>query len=244
MPRLIDDVRMTEGLAAWGRALPRPDAILVISAHWWGAHHVAIGSTANPVPLYYDFYDFPDRFYQLQWPAPPAREVADRVRQLVDGWRPVVAQSDRGLDHGAFIPLMLMYPDHDIPVVQISQPSLDPAELLDLGIRLRPLRHEGVLVFTTGVLTHHSNVPAGADQEPLPEIVEFDEWLGRRLVEHDLPGLLDYERRGPHVDTVLPTREHFTPLFVALGTCNGSSDVTFPTTGFWYGNSMRSVEFR
>lgn len=244
MPRLVDDARMSKALRAWGRALPRPSAgILVVSAHWTESDQVVIGSLADPVPLLYDFDDFPQRFYDLTWPAPPAREVADRVRDLLGTWLPVESVEERGLDHGAFIPLMLMFPDHDVPVVQISQPSLEPSRLFELGKRLTALRHEGVLIFATGVLTHRSNLASGPRQRPIGEIVEFDTWLGDALARRDIQALLDYESRGPHVQVALPTREHFTPLFVALGAAaDGLRAVRFPTRGFWYGNSMRSVE--
>ena len=151
--------------------------------------------------------------------------------------------SGRGLDHGAFIPLMLMWPDHDIPVLQLSMPSLDPLDLLLLGRQLAPLRDEGVLIFGTGLLTHAPNgaIADGAAAEPF---VAFDRWVTACLNERRFDELADYRARAPHVRTVLPSHEHFAPLFVALGAAiDDLHELTFPTTGFWRGNSMRSVQF-
>src|SRR5262249_26092507 len=136
---LLDDPGWVEELAAWGRALPRPRAIVVVSAHW-EAQPLSIGAVA-PVPLIYDFYGFPEKFYRLRYPAPGAPEVAQRIRELLARAKiACVDEPARGLDHGAYIPLMCMYPAADIPVLQISLPSQDPAQLFAVGQALAPLR--------------------------------------------------------------------------------------------------------
>lgn len=242
-PRLLLHPAWPGRLHAWAQQLPRPSAILIVSSHWTQAP-LTVGSLGDPVPLYYDYYGFPAPFYALTWPAPPARGLAERVAALAGRSRAVGHDPERGLDHGAFIPLMLMFPEHDIPVVEISMPSLEPAALFALGRELAPLRDDGVLIFSTGLVTHASN-GAGADGTATEPFVAFDDWVAAALDDRRFDDLLDYRATAPHVRTVLPTHEHFAPLFVALGAAADDLDaVTFPTTGFWRGNSMRSIEFR
>ncbi len=152
-PMLLDDELWVGELAAWAKALPKPKAILMVSAHW-EEKPLTIGAT-KPVPLVYDFFGFPERFYKLQYASPGAPELAARVRALVkDAGMPVQDDPARGLDHGTYVPLMAMYPEADVPVLQISMPVLDPQALFALGRALGPLRDEGVLIFGSGFLTH------------------------------------------------------------------------------------------
>jgi 4,5-DOPA dioxygenase extradiol len=241
-PRLLLHPAWPDRLHTWARQLPQPHALLIVSAHWEAAP-LTVGSLADPVPLYYDYYGFPEPFYRLSWPAPPARDLAVRIAQLTGSTQSLAHEPARGLDHGAFIPLMLMWPEHDIPVVQLSMPSLDPHALLALGRQLAPLRDEGVLIFGTGLMTHASNgdVADGAAAEPF---LAFDRWVADCLERRRFDELAAYRNTAPHVRTVLPSHEHFAPLFVALGAAiDDLEGLTFPTTGFWRGNSMRSVQF-
>ena len=151
-PPLVDDPIWPGELAAWAAALLRPKAILVISAHWQNAP-LTIGAT-TPVPLVYDFSGFPEKYYRVTYPAPGAPALARRVRELVGAQTPVGEQPARGLDHGAYVPLTVMYPQADVPVLQISMPSLNATQLLTLGRQLAPLRDEGVLIMGSGFLTH------------------------------------------------------------------------------------------
>ncbi|MGE0545838.1 MAG: class III extradiol ring-cleavage dioxygenase [Kofleriaceae bacterium] len=240
-PVLLDDQPWVDELAAWGRALPRPDAIVVVSAHW-EARPLAIGAT-RMVPLIYDFYGFPPRFYRLSYPSPGAPAIAAQVRELLTAskitWQD---QADRGLDHGVYIPLMCMYPEADVPVLQLSLPSEDPRELFELGKALAPLRDHRVLVIGSGFLIHNlatlhlRDTPAWAS--------EFDAWCADVLTRRDVDALLDYKARAPGIDEALPTHEHFVPLIVAAGAA-GDSPVTFPITGFWWNGALtrRSVQF-
>jgi 4,5-DOPA dioxygenase extradiol len=240
-PPLLDDPGWIAELAQWARALPRPREVVVVSAHW-EARPVSIGAT-RPLPLIYDFYGFPERFYRLQYPAPGAPEVAARIRGLLtDAGIAHVDEPTRGLDHGTYIPLLCMYPEADIPVLQISLPSEDPAELLAFGRALAPLRREGVLVIGSGFLTH--NLRALGLRETPAWASELDAWTADVLERHDLDALLDYRRRAPGVREALPTHEHFVPVIVAAGAA-GDSAVRFPITGFWWGGAMtrRSVQF-
>jgi len=148
-PPLMDDPLWPKQLADWAQALPRPKAILVVSAHWEAAP-LMIGATTT-VPLVYDFYGFPERYYQVTYPAPGAPRLGERVRRLVSELTPTAQDPGRGLDHGAYVPLLAMYPEADIPVLQMSMPSEEPRVLLEIGRRLAPLRDEGVLIMGSGL---------------------------------------------------------------------------------------------
>ena len=239
-PMLLDDAAWIAELAQWGKDLPRPRAILMISAHW-EERPLTLGAT-RPVPLVYDFYGFPERFYRLQYASPGAPALADRVRSLVASAGLAIHEApDRGLDHGAYIPLMCMYSQADIPVLQISMPSLDPKQLYALGQALAPLRDEGVLIVGSGFLTHNLRSARGG---PTPAWAsEFDHWIGDLLARGDHDALLDYQRCAPALRLAHPTEEHFAPILVAAGAA-GSDRAEFPIDGFWFGSfTKRSVQF-
>ena len=238
---LLDDAGWIGELAGWAKALPRPRAIVVVSAHW-EERPMSIGAT-RPLPLIYDFYNFPEKFYRLQYPSPGAPEVAQRIRELMAAAKiPCIDEPERGLDHGTYIPLMCMYPEADIPVLQISLPSEDPAELLAMGRALAPLRNEGVLLIGSGFLTH--NLRALSLRETPGWARDFDGWSADVIARRDVDALLDYRHRAPGVRESLPTHEHFVPVIVAVGAA-AESAATFPITGFWWGGAMtrRSVQF-
>lgn len=240
-PPLLDDPAWMRELADWAKVLPRPTAIVVVSAHW-EAHPLAIGAT-RALPLIYDFYGFPERFYRLEYPAPGAPDVAARIRQLLLAARvPHVDAPERGLDHGTYIPLMCMYPAADIPVLQISLPSQDPAELFAVGRALAPLRDEGVLLIGSGFLTH--NLRALHLRETPQWASDLDSWVADVLVRRDHDSLVDYKAKAPGVIESLPTHEHFVPVIVAAGAAPDAR-VSFPITGFWWGGAMtrRSAQF-
>jgi 4,5-DOPA dioxygenase extradiol len=228
-------------LMGWADALPRPTAVLMVSAHWTEAP-ATLGATRT-VPLVYDFYGFPRRYYQQQYPAPGAPALARRVRELLSPRQPVTDDPQRGLDHGAYVPLVAMYPQADVPVLQLSLPSLEPRALLELGRALAPLRHEGVLVVGSGFLTHNLRTLDWSGESPPPAwATDFDQWTAQALERHDTGALLDYLRLGPGARMALPTQEHFVPLLVALGAAEGEP-VTFPITGFFGGSfTRRSVQ--
>ena len=240
-PMLLDDAQWVRELADWGKALPRPRAIVVTSAHW-EAKPLSIGAT-RPLPLIYDFSGFPEKFYRLQYPSPGAPEVAQRIRALLGAANiTVVDEPERGLDHGAYVPLMCMYPEAEIPVLQISLPSQNPAELFAVGQALAPLRGEGVLIIGSGFLTH--NLRALGLRETPAWASDFDAWSADVLVRRDFDALLDYKARAPGVRESLPTHEHFVPVIVAAGAATHDA-VAFPITGFWWNGAMtrRSAQF-
>jgi 4,5-DOPA dioxygenase extradiol len=241
-PPLVDDELWTSQLAAWSADLPRPTAILVVSAHWESAP-LTIGATADAAPLTYDFGGFPERYYRTTYASPGAPDLAVKVKKLVA--EPVAEQPRRGLDHGAYVPLTVMYPDADIPVLQISMPTLDPDRLLALGRRLAPLRDEGVLIIGSGFLTH--GLPFlrdfSVDQTPQGWSSEFDAWAGEALARGAIDELADFRNRAPGMPYAHPTIEHFAPMFVTLGAASSPDDAPDQRIdGFWIGLSKRSFQ--
>ncbi|MCA1647222.1 MAG: dioxygenase [Chloroflexi bacterium] len=238
-PMVLDDPVWPRELAAWGQRLPRPAAILVVSAHWESAP-LTLGATRT-VPLVYDFYGFPRRFYDIEYPAPGAPTLAERVTRLLSDVTPVASDPERGLDHGAYVPLLFMFPDADVPVLQISMPSEDPRALLELGRRLAPLRDEGVLIMGSGFLTH--SFAALRESSTPRAILEFDHWAAEALARKDLDTMLDYRRTAPALSYAHRTVDHFVPLFIAMGASLASgAEVSTAIDGFWFGNSKRSFE--
>ncbi|CAM5614047.1 dioxygenase [Streptomyces viridifaciens] len=240
-PPLADDPIWPGELSAWSADLPRPKAVLMVSAHWEEAP-LAVGAVTT-VPLVYDFWGFPEHYYTVRYPAPGAPELAERVRKLLRApGTPVQDIPGRGLDHGAYVPLVEMFPEADIPVLQISMPTLDPQRLLEIGRRLAPLRDEGVLIIGSGFFTH--NLRALSNDGRISSVMaEFDDWGKRALDAHDLDALLDFEHKAPAGRLAHPRTEHFAPLFVTLGA--GEADLGSQRSvidGFWMGLAKRSIQ--
>jgi 4,5-DOPA dioxygenase extradiol len=243
-PPTLDDAEWLADLFAWGQSMPKPRAIVVVSAHWENAP-VAISSAAAGTPLYYDFGGFHPRYYTLEYATPDATDLARRIAGALGGTGgstgPLHHFTDRGLDHGAFIPLMAMYPAADVPVVQLSMPSLDPEALLTLGRRLRSLRDEGVLVIGSGFMTHSFAVMR--DPDLARHTAAFDEWAADNLARGDVDALADYRTKAPGAAVSHPTADHFVPLLLTLGAANEPADgVVTPIGRSWFGNSIRSVQ--
>lgn len=206
-------------LAALAATLPRPRAIVVATAHWLSAQP-QVGGAAAPETVH-DFFGFPPALYEMRYPAPGAPALADRVLQLLAqaGLEPRL-DPVHGLDHGVWVPLRLLYPDADIPVVPISiQHARDPAHHLAVGRALAPLQEDGVLVIGSGSITHNLGdlrMGYGAEREA-PYVRPFIAWVEARLAAGDVDALLDYRRQAPFAQRAHPTDEHLLPLFVALG---------------------------
>ncbi|WP_116043081.1 dioxygenase family protein [Amycolatopsis palatopharyngis] len=243
-PPLADDPLWPQQLAAWSSELDRPTAILVVSAHWEEAP-LTIGATST-VDLIYDFWGFPEHYYQVTYPAPGAPELAARVRALLrGGGAPVHDAPDRGLDHGAYVPLVEMFPDADVPVLQISMPSLDPRQLFEIGRRLAPLRDEGVLIMGSGFFTHNlqgMNMARPSDSEPPSWSAEFDMWGAETLRAGDIDAVLDFEHKAPAARLAHPRIEHFAPLFISLGAGEDTERPRSVIDGYWYGLAKRSLQ--
>lgn len=243
-PPLLDDAVWSGQLASWSADLPRPTAILIVSAHWESAP-VMLSATAPGTPLVYDFGGFARRYYEMTYATPDASALAARVAAMMPDTEPVHQHPTRGLDHGAWVPLTIMYPHGDIPVLQMSLPTSDPYKLLELGRRLRPLRDEGVLVIGSGFLTH--GLPFLREfriDAPAPGwSTDFDLWAAEALAAGDVDELAAYRSKAPGMPYAHPTVEHLTPLFVTLG---AATDPGTPGAqvidGYWMGLAKRSLQ--
>jgi 4,5-DOPA dioxygenase extradiol len=201
-------------------ALHQPRAIIIVSAHWDTAHPT-VGFAERPETIH-DFWGFPDELYTLHYPATGCREAANEVVAAIKtAGLPVAADAERGLDHGAWVPLRLMFPDADVPVIPLSiQSRGGPQQAYALGQALAPLAAQGFLVIASGNVTHNLRDYQQAAQNNglTPAYVrQFTDWLAERLAAHDIPALLDYRRQAPGAVQAHPTDEHLLPLFVALG---------------------------
>ncbi len=220
----IDLARWPNIAAFQKRVGARPKAILISSAHWETQLPMLTGA-AQPATIH-DFFNFPDPLYKLRYPAPGSPALAQRTQSLLKAAGFTAALDGlRGLDHGAWTPLLYAYPEADVPVVQLSvQPELGPRHHLALGRALRPLSDEGVLVIGSGHLTHNlRDFDRSGRATPAPYAREFQEWVKARIEAHDYDALADYRAQSAHGVRAHPTDEHFLPLFVALGAAAGQS---------------------
>lgn len=245
-PPLADDPLWTRQLADWSSQLPKPESILMVSAHW--ENDPLTVSATRSVPLVYDFWGFPERYYQVTYPAPGATGLAAEVESLLgSAGQEVHRDEERGLDHGAYVPLVEMYPEADVPVLQVSMPTLDPAELFEIGRRLAPLRDQGVLVVGSGFSTHNlreMDWHSGPEGHPPNWSVEFDDWLSEKITAQDVDSLINFQHSAPAATLAHPRTEHFAPLFISLGAAAEQGlESSAPVTGFWFGLSKRSVQF-
>lgn len=214
-----------EFLSHLGENLGTPKGILVVSAHWCTSEPTV--SLATQPQTIYDFSGFPPELYKLQYPAPGAVDLGDRTVALLNqAGIPSRTHPNRGLDHGAWNPLLLMYPEANIPVTQLSiQPRQDAAYHLALGKALRPLREAGYLILASGSATHNMQDFGKYSFHATPPsyVQEFQDWLSKSLLTGAVEDLLSYEQTAPYGTKNHPTSEHFLPLFVALGAGNTTS---------------------
>jgi 4,5-DOPA dioxygenase extradiol len=244
-PPLFDDGPWMHQLHDWATGLPKPKAILIVSAHWESAPLALSSSAAHVTPIY-DFGGFAKRYYTMRYDTPDAGYLARRVAAtLADTQRPH-EHGGRGLDHGAWVPLKVMYPNADIPVLQLSLPTQDPTALFELGRRLRPLRDEGVLIIGSGFMTHGLPFITASmmlDNEAPAWSRDFDAWVADALARGDVEELFRYASAAPGMPYAHPTVDHFIPLFITLG---AATDPELPpeTTidGYMMGLSKRSFQ--
>ena len=241
-PMLFEMTDWMTQLHRWARALPRPRAILVVSAHWESAP-LSI-SSSEPTELVYDFGGFDPMYSRMRYDTPAATELAHRVAASLPDTEQVHEHRSRGLDHGAWVPLKIMYPDADIPVLQLSMPTHDPARLMALGERLRPLRDEGVLVVGSGYMTHGLPFLDWHHPEQVPGwSSDFDAWAADALAGGDVDELARFRTAAPGMPYAHPTVEHFTPLFVTLGAATDpEAPVTTAIDGYAIGLAKRSFQ--
>lgn len=216
----LDNSPAREFLSCFGGTLQKPKAIVVISAHWEHKGEVLVTSASEPATIH-DFGNFDRRLTLMRYPAPGDPALANKIVELVrQGGFEARLDPHRGFDHGVWIPLILMYPNADIPVVEISiDPWAPPSKQLELGRALRPLRGQGVLVIGSGSLTHNLHEFRGQKVDsPAPSWVQtFGEWVENALTEGRLEDLLSYRALAPYAVENHPMDEHFMPLFAAIG---------------------------
>lgn len=216
----IQDNAYTQFLGELGRSLPKPKAILIFSAHYEqpDLHYTY---RANPHETIYDFYGFPEEMYSLTYPASGSIETADMLQALLErAGIPAVKDTERGLDHGAWVVLRLMYPQADIPVVAASiNRKLSPAQQYEIGKAVASLKDEGVLVIASGGTSHNLRMIEWGASQPAKWTVEFDDWLIEQMERWDLDSLFAYDTLAPHANLAVPPHgnEHFVPLFIAMG---------------------------
>jgi 4,5-DOPA dioxygenase extradiol len=234
-------------LRRFGRRIPRPAAIVVASAHWEAPWPIRVTAAARP-PLIYDFSGFPRALYELQYSAPGSPSLAAEVVRLLseDG---LSAASDprRGWDHGVWIPLRLLYPAADVPIVEVSLPiPRDPETVLRMGAALAPLRRRNVLLVGSGGLVHNLGLarldrPDGRVDEWARQ---FDEWVRQRVERREKDEIARYRERAPHAALAVPASEHFDPLLFALGAAEESDATEEVSSGFQFSNlSLTSLAF-
>lgn len=244
-PPLFDDGPWMRDLHTWALSMPKPKDVLIVSAHWESAP-LSISSSAAQTPLVYDFGGFARRYYEMTYATPDASALARRVAGAMPDSEPLHEHRDRGLDHGAWVPLKVMYPLGDVPVLQLSLPTHDPHRLLDLGRRIRELREEGTLVIGSGFMTHglpfltRESIASG--QVPSWSR-DFDDWAAELLASGDVEGLARYAADAPGLPYAHPTVEHLSPLFVTLGAADEPErPVTTTIDGYMMGLSRRSFQ--
>lgn len=239
----MNAIEETPFCAAWreeARKIPRPRAILCISAHW-ETDGPRVTAMERPRTIH-DFYGFPDALYQVQYPAPGSPELASRVRELL-GADEVAADSEWGFDHGMWAVVRRMYPEADIPAVQLSlDRRRSPAQHLELARKLAPLRQEGVLILGSGNLVHNLPLMRWGDGTPYPWAQEFDALAARLMEAGELERLTEYPSLGEAARLSIPTNEHYLPLIYALAQGGPKEPLRFFAEGIVLASiSMRSL---
>lgn len=221
-----------------GKTLPRPSAIVVVSAHWEAMGAPAASFAAEPATIH-DFGGFPAALGEIEYPAKGAPAVAAQATRLLEqAGLPVQRSAERGLDHGAWVPLSLMYPDAAIPAMQVSLVrGATPADHYRIGQALAPLRDQGALIIGSGSLTHNLHEFWGKpiDASVPGWVSEFDEWMVARLHDNQRDALFDYRRQAPFAVRNHPTEEHLLPLFVAMGAAGADAKAQRIHASYEYG---------
>lgn len=234
-------------LRRFAEGFPRPAAIVIVSAHWEAPGPIRVNAAARP-SLIYDFGGFPPSLYELTYPAPGSPAIAEEALTLLANAGLGAAREDRrGWDHGVWIPLRLLYPEADVPVVEVSLPvPRDPQEVLRMGAALAPLRRRGVLLLGSGGVVHNLRL-ARLDREngPVDEWARaFDSWVRERIERRETADLAAYRALAPAADRAVPESEHFDPLLFAVGAAELADEPEEIASGFQYSNlSLASYAF-
>ena len=232
----------TRAASAFGATLAGARAIAIVSAHWQ-SRDLRINAVARPETIY-DFGGFSDALYQIRYEAPGDPILAREIAALLGG---VALEAARGWDHGLWVPLRVLLPEANVPIVEIAQPyPTSPEQLIGIGHALAPLRDRGVVIIGSGGIVHNlRNIHLGDKTAPVDDWAnEFDQWFASHLAARDTTTLARYRDLAPHVSLAVPTPEHFEPLFVPLGAARDTDHLTTIYEGFHYGNlSMRTFAF-
>jgi 4,5-DOPA dioxygenase extradiol len=241
-PPLFEDGPWIDELFAWSTSMPKPTGIVIVSAHWETAP-ITITAPTPETGVVYDFGGFDPRYYSMRYATPDATQLGQRVAGLLSSISTVV-ERPRGLDHGAWVPLKVMYPRADVPVVQVSLPTDRADVLFAMGERLRELREEGVLVVGSGFMTHGLPfiTPAMIEGKVPGWSRDFDAWAWEAIAAGDVDTLASFRQAAPGMPYSHPTVEHFTPLFVTLGAAADLHSARTVIEGDMWGLSRRSVE--
>jgi 4,5-DOPA dioxygenase extradiol len=238
----IEQDDFTRAVAAFGESLRGARAIAVVSAHWQ-ARSVRVNAVAHPETIY-DFGGFSPELYKIRYEAPGDPALAREISALL-GNAPL--EETRGWDHGLWVPLRILLPDANVPIVEVAQPSpTTPAELLRIGQALAPLRDRGVVIAGSGGIVHNLRAIHLADKSASVDdwAKQFDDWFATHLASRDFNTISRYRDLAPHANLAVPTPEHFEPVFVALGASRDTDTLTTIYEGFHYGNlSMRTFAF-
>jgi 4,5-DOPA dioxygenase extradiol len=240
----LEDDPWSRALAEFGAGSPRPRAVLVVSGHFEAPGPVRVTSSPSPETLH-DFSGFPEELFRVRYPArgdPGLAALA--VRLLEEAGFAAKTDPERGLDHGAWVPLRCLYPEADVPVVEVSQPlRRNPEDALRMGATLSRLRDQDVLLLGTGGIVHNLRVldPSASPGSAADWARDFDAWIAERLEQMDVAGIASYRTAAPNAERAVPTPEHFDPIFVVLGSGRSGERAATLYEGFRYGTlSMRS----
>ena len=237
----IEDNSFARGWNRLGKDLPRPAAILAISAHWL-TEGTFVHVATKPKTIH-DFWGFPKALYDMHYPCTGAPNIARAVTTMNTPTH-IAPDTDWGIDHGTWIVLKRMYPDADIPVFQLSINMSQPSQFhFELGQALAPLREKGVLIMGSGNLVHNlGNISFEEHAEPFDWAVEFDAQAKTLLNKGDFQSLIAYEKHGHAAALAIPTPDHYWPLLCTLGLVQANEHLSFPIEGIAHGSiSMRAV---
>jgi 4,5-DOPA dioxygenase extradiol len=241
----IEDNEYTQFLNDLGRTLPSPKAIVLFSAHWESS--VQKVSEVDEYKTIYDFGGFPEALYRIQYPAKGDKHITENIKELFTKHGvPYEVETERGLDHGAWVVLKLLYQNADIPVISMSvNPHLTPEEQYKIGISLSALRANDVLIIGSGGTVHNLGVLRMAeDNGQIDEWArDFDQWLERHLISWDVEALFKYNSSSPEAQMAVPSHgnEHFIPIFYAMGAADDRQSATLLHRSYRYGNLSHSV---
>lgn len=239
----IENNEYTKFINQLGQSIPRPKAIVLFSAHW--ESHTQKVSEVDKYDTIYDFGGFDPALYRIQYPAQGNKQISQEIMELfTENGVPFEIETKRGLDHGAWVVLRLLYPNADIPVISMSvNPNLTPEEQYNIGKSLSALRANDILIIGSGGTVHNLRAVKWAEDGVDQWALEFDDWLAHQLNNWDVDSLFKYNSLAPSAELAVPpnAKEHFAPLFYAMGAAYDKQKATLLQRSFRYGNLSHSI---